>query len=127
MAASTPEDLDRLFAQALNAADLDALVRLYEPGAALTPSPGKTVSGHPAIREALAMFLAGKPHITLTPRLISQAGDLALVSARWHLSMTGPDGQPLAVSGESVEVARRQPDGGWLFALDEPFGLARPA
>ena len=33
MAARTPEDLDRLFAGAMNAGNLDALVALYEPQA----------------------------------------------------------------------------------------------
>ena len=33
MAARTPDEIDRLFAQALNAGDLDGLVALYEPQA----------------------------------------------------------------------------------------------
>jgi hypothetical protein len=45
MTAHHPDDLDRLFADALNAGDLDALVALYEPDASLTPTPGKTVAG----------------------------------------------------------------------------------
>jgi uncharacterized protein (TIGR02246 family) len=121
--AASPEELDRRFADALNAGDLDALVTLYEPGATLTPSPGTTVSGHAAIREALAGFLAGKPRMTLTPRVLAQSGDLALVTARWQLAMTGPEGKPADLSGQSVEVMRRQPDGQWRFAIDEPFGL----
>ncbi|HEX5864337.1 MAG TPA: hypothetical protein VF014_08805 [Casimicrobiaceae bacterium] len=45
MTARTPEDLDRLFAEALNAGKLDALVGLYEPQAAPGPAPGKVVVG----------------------------------------------------------------------------------
>jgi ketosteroid isomerase-like protein len=127
MPARTPEDLDRLFAQALNTGNVDALVALYEPGASLTASPGSTVHGHAAIREALARFVAGRPNITLAPRLLAQADDLALVTSRWELTTTGPHGEPVNVAGESIEVARRQPGGEWLFALDEPFGLVRPA
>jgi len=37
--------------------------------------------------------------------------------------MTGEDGKPQEVAGQSVEVVRRQADGGWLFAIDEPFGI----
>jgi uncharacterized protein (TIGR02246 family) len=123
MTARIPEDLDQLFAEALNAGSLDALVALYEPQAALMPMPDKLVSGSAAIRESLAAFLAGKPRITLTPRLVAQTGDLAVVSAKWELSTTGPDGKPAKMTGQSVEVVRRQADGRWLFAIDLPFGV----
>jgi uncharacterized protein (TIGR02246 family) len=123
MTARDPQALDHLFAQALNAGDLDGLVALYEPQATPTPEPGKTVTGHAAIRAALAHFVAGKPHIEIAPRVIAQAGDLALVSARWKLAMTAPDGQPSELSGQTVEVMRRQSGGHWLFVIDEPFGL----
>jgi ketosteroid isomerase-like protein len=81
------------------------------------------VKGHGGIREALSGFVAAKPHITLTPRVVAQTGDLALVSAEWQLNLTGADGKPAATSGKSVEVVRRQRDGTWLFAMDEPFGV----
>jgi uncharacterized protein (TIGR02246 family) len=123
MAARTPEELDTLFGRALNAGDLDALVALYEPQASLMPSPGKVVVGAPAIREALAAFVGAKPRITLTPRLVSQAGDLALVTAKWELGLNGDDGKPAKMHGQSVEVVRRQADGTWRFAIDMPFGV----
>jgi uncharacterized protein (TIGR02246 family) len=117
-----PVELDHMFEEALNAGDIDALVALYEPGAALMPSPGKVVVGAAAIREALAGFLAAKPTITTSGRLVAQAGDIALLANRWTLALTGPDGKPMSMSGNAVEVARRQPAGHWLFAMDLPFG-----
>jgi uncharacterized protein (TIGR02246 family) len=122
MAARTPEDVDRLFCDALNAGDLGALAALYEPNAALMPSPGSLAHGAAAIREALSGFLAAKPKMTLVPRVVAQAGDLAVTAARWELSTIGPDGKPATMSGQSVEVVRRQADGRWLFAIDLPFG-----
>ena len=124
MSARTPEEIDTLFAQALNAGDLAALVALYEPQAALMPSPQTVVTGSAAIRDALSGFLAAKPSMTVTARTLAQAGDVALVTAAWKLSMTGPDGKPATMNGQSVEVVRRQPDGAWLFAIDFPFGIA---
>lgn len=126
MVAGTAVDIDRLFAQPLNAGNLGALVALYEPQAALMPSPGKLVTGIAAIRESLAGFLAGKPKMSLTPRLVAQTGDLAVVTAKWALSMTGPDGKPAQMTGQSVEVMRRQPDGSWRLAIDLPVGVETP-
>lgn len=123
MAARKPEELDSLFAKSLNAGDLDGLVALYEPQASLMPSPGKVVTGASAIREALAAFIAAKPRITLNPRLVSQTGDLALVTAAWELALNGDDGKPAKMHGQSVEILRRQADGSWLFAIDMPFGV----
>jgi hypothetical protein len=50
MSARTPEDLGRLFAESPNAGNLDALAALYEPQAALAPSPGAKVTGMPGAR-----------------------------------------------------------------------------
>ena len=122
MHARTAEEIDTLFVKALNEGDIDALVSLYEPQASLMPSPGKVVSGTSAIRDVLAGFLAAKPSMTMTARTLADTGDVALVSASWQMSMTGPDGKPATMIGRSVEVVRRQADGRWLFAIDFPFG-----
>ncbi|HXX84745.1 MAG TPA: SgcJ/EcaC family oxidoreductase [Casimicrobiaceae bacterium] len=123
MPARTPGDVDRLFAEALNAGNLEALVALYEPEAVLMPQPGMLVHGIDAIRESLAQFISGKPKISLKPRLNTYTSDLAIVSATWELSMTGPDGKPVNMAGQSVEVMRRRSDGTWRFAIDLPFGV----
>jgi uncharacterized protein (TIGR02246 family) len=124
MAARRPEELDALFAQALNAGDLDALMALYEPNAALAPQPGQVVTGAQNIREALRGFIAIKPTLTmLETKTIMQTGEIALNSAKWHLTGTGPDGSPVAMDGHSAEVARRQADGTWRMVIDSPWGL----
>jgi uncharacterized protein (TIGR02246 family) len=122
MPARTPGDVDRLFAEALNNGNLEALVALYEPEAVLMPQPGKVVHGIAAIKESLTQFLAGKPKISLKPRMITHTDDLAVVVAKWELSITAPDGKPAQSTGQSVEVMRKQSDGRWLFAIDLPFG-----
>jgi len=123
MAARNPEDLDRLFAEALNAGDLASLMRLYEPQATIRPMPAEAVHGLAAIREALAGFIGMKPKITIAAKTLGQAGGLALTTSRWQLTGTGQDGNPVAMSGQGVEVARQQPDGNWLFVIDTPWGL----
>ena len=124
MPARTPEQLDRLFAEALNAGNAEAVLALYEPGASLVAEPGRVATGTAALREVLEGFLALKPRMSLETQPPIQAGDVALTSSRWTLSGTNPDGSPLAMSGVSVEVARRQRDGSWLFVIDNPFAGA---
>ena len=75
-----PVELDRMFERALNAGDLDALMSLHEPAAALMPMPGQVVHGTGAIREALAGFVAMKPVIRTSGRLVAQSGDDALLA-----------------------------------------------
>jgi len=53
---------------------------------------------------------------------VAQSGDIAVLTAKWDLSMTGPDGKPANMTGQSAEVVRKQPDGRWLFVIDLPFG-----
>ena len=122
ISARTPEDTHKLWADRCNAGDLDGLIALYEPGAVLMPQPGQTVSGHASIREALQGLLALRPTFSGEFQRALQAGDLALVFTRWTLNGTAPDGSHVSLSGQTSDVVRRQSDGTWLFAIDNPFG-----
>ena len=123
MPARTPEDCDRLFQEALNAGNLEALVALYEPNATLVAAPGQNATGTDAIRQALAGFVAAKPKIDLQVENTLRAGDdLAVCYGKWTLTAATPDGGATLMSGKSVEVVRRQADGTWRFAIDDPFG-----
>ena len=123
MAAMKPEDAASMVAKAMEAGDLDAVVDLYEPNASLVVEPGKTVTGSAAIREAMAGFIGLKPKLTSQHHLTVAADDLALVSTKWSLEGTGPDGKPMTMSATSTDVMRRQPDGSWKVIIDNPFGV----
>ena len=123
MAAREPEEAQRFWAERFTAGDLEGLLALYEPNATLMPQPGQAVSGTAAIREALGGFLGLKPIFDLHPaKPAIRSGDLALLHSSWTLSGTGPDGSPLNLSGTTADVVRRQSDGTWLFAIDNPWG-----
>ncbi len=98
---------------------------LYEPHATLVPQQGNPVKGKEAIRTGLAGLIALKPKITMNVFQVLQAGtDLAVLYNDWSATGTGPDGTPITMTGKAIEVVRRQPDGTWLFAVDDPFGRA---
>ncbi len=124
MTARTPEDVHRLWGEALNAGDLESAVSLYEPGASVVEEPGKVVTGIPAIRKLLAGYVALKPRIQLTVKNTVQAGDLALLITPWTLSGTGPDGSAVLLAGTTSDVVRRQANGTWLFIIDNAYGTA---
>jgi len=122
MPASTPEQIHRLFEEAFNAGDLDSLMELYEPDAALIAQPGSVAHGSDQARAALQGFLALKGRITLDTKLVVTVADLTYLSNTWSLSGTGPDGSPVVLGATTAEVARRQADGTWLYVIDNAWG-----
>ena len=117
--ATSPEGLARLFVDFLETGNLDGLVSLYEPDATLQPEPGRLVSGTAAIRESLRKYVEAGARISLDTRKVHLVGDLALMSCRAKVDGLLPDGELLATT--TTEVARRQPDGRWLYVVDDPF------
>jgi ketosteroid isomerase-like protein len=103
-----PNDLERFFIARANAGDLDALVDLYEPDAVLMTVPtGHIATGRREIRDALEQMLTERREFVLgDQRSPIVSGDLALTSTR------------LADGAVTAEVARRQPDGTWLWVID---------
>src|SRR5215831_12572419 len=144
--AHDPQDLERLLVSRQNAGDADGMAALYEPHAVLdagedpitetssfnfqpstfdslrgsrgtghesSPPPlatpqGRLLHGREAIRQFFRELVASGRKFELgeqQPALIS--GDLALTSTRCRNGTV------------TAEVARRQPDGTWLWALDK--------
>lgn len=107
--ATRPEDLSRLILERLNAGDIDGLVALYEPDAVLALPDGQTATGSDEIRMAYERLLADRP--TFEPGVQQptlRSGDLALTSSR------------LVNGVVTIEIARRQDDGTWLWVIDQP-------
>ena len=119
---SRPEAIHSQFATTFNSGNVDAIMALYEPEATLVPQPGQIVQGRDAIREALLQFLALKGTMEVKSIFTVRGPGVALTRGQWKLSGTGPDGKPIEMTGQSVEVVRQQPNGEWLLAVDHPFG-----
>jgi uncharacterized protein (TIGR02246 family) len=121
--ARSPEECDHLLGEYLAAGDLDAIVDLYEPSACFITQTREVHVGHDGIRTAFADFAASKPrlreHIV---QALRNGNDLVVLYNDWTVSAAGPDGQPIEMSGKAIETVRRQPDGSWRFAIDDPFG-----
>ena len=110
-----PAELHRSVEDGINAGDIAALVSLYEPNAVLLGEEGAEAIGPDAIREAWSM-VAGLGKIQVTTRDAIELGDLALLSNTWTF-----DAEGFHDSAITAEVARRQPDGTWLYVIDNPY------
>jgi ketosteroid isomerase-like protein len=107
--ARKPEDLSRLIVERLNSGDVAGLVALYEPNAVLALPNGQVATGSEEIRNAYQDIVADRPTFQPGQRLPTLVnGDLALTSTH------------LGEGGVTAEVARRQPDGTWLWVIDQP-------
>ena len=109
MPACRPEDVHRLFAEAMNAGDLKALAELYP----VRGGPGAH-NGNKALRDLLAL----KPQISVETRSVVRAGKVALLGSRWRLAGTTPEGQAVALAGTGTEMVRRQTDGSWRYVVE---------
>lgn len=118
MPASKPEEIHELFTKFFNAGDLDALLALYEPDAVITP-PGQIVKGLTGIREVLGTFLSLKGKFNLQPEKVLHADGVALLISKWTLTSSAAE-----LAGTTSDVVRRQADGSWLIAIDNPYGTA---
>jgi enoyl-CoA hydratase len=130
MSARNPEDLQHLFAERASTGNLEGLLELYEEGATLVGPDGEAAAGDESIRERLKGLLAMAPQVEAGESRVLLAGDIALLSNRWRMTFAlGEGGTQTGFEGTSTEVARRQADGCWRYAIDDPAsaGLRPPA
>jgi ketosteroid isomerase-like protein len=122
MAVVQPGEMNAAFADAVSSGDVERVLALYEPDALLAPRPGERARGLGEIRAALVELLALGGRMESRNVWCMEVGDLALLQGEWRLVGTAPDGSPVELSSRTAEVARRQPDGTWLYVLDHAFG-----
>ena len=119
---ATPLDTVNQLVRAINGGDLATAVELYESDAVLVVRPGQVARGRAQLRDALAGFVALRAALTSEAQHVLEAGDLALYLGRWSLRGTDPTGGQVVLGGESADILRRQGDGRWLIAIDDPWG-----
>lgn len=117
-----PLDAVTQLVTAMNVHDLETALTLFESGASFVMKPGVVVNGSAGIRQALEGFMALKPTLTIEAQQVVQASDVAQYCARWTIKGTDPTGTAVHLNGRSSSILRRQPDGRWLFLVDNPWG-----
>ncbi len=106
--AQEPNDLEKFFVERANAGDVEGLVALYEPNAIVAYGDGKVAIGLNQIRDFFIKFVAKHPQLDPSNQSAALCSeDIALTSSR------------LSNGDITAEVARRQPDGSWLWVVDQ--------
>jgi uncharacterized protein (TIGR02246 family) len=120
MGATEPEQVIEHFCKMFNSGDLDGLLsNLYEDDAVFIPTPADApVSGKGAVAEVLKHFLATGGTLSVLATTTVRNGDIALTHTRWRLDIPDAD----AMESVTAEIVRRQPDGTWTYAIDNPWG-----
>jgi uncharacterized protein (TIGR02246 family) len=118
--AKEPEDLSQFFLERANAGDVEGVVALYEPDAVLVGPGGLLITGTQALRQAYTQLFSRKPTFEGETQVAIRNGELALTSTQFTTSGVSPDGKPMTMKTATTEVARRQPDGTWLWLIDQP-------
>lgn len=114
--ARSPEDLDRLFLDRANSGDVEGIVALYEEPALLVGPDGPRLTTRDELRQLYRSLLDGSRRFDGEVRPALRLGELALTSTRFRRAV--PGAAPL--QSATAEVARRQPDGSWLWVIDQP-------
>ena len=106
--ARDPQDLERLLVARQRVGNIEGMMVLFEPNAVVDCGEGRLLRGEQEIRAYFAEVVAsGRKWAMGEQRPAMINGELALTSTRV------PDGTVTS------EVARRQPDGTWKWALDK--------
>jgi uncharacterized protein (TIGR02246 family) len=117
-----PEDLHPALSEAYNAGDLEAMLSLYDPKAAFVIKPSRVTNSPAELRAAIQHFIALRGRLTVNPDSFARSDNVVLVLGTFTLSGSRSDGTPFERMSRFADVLRRQPDGRWLIAIDNPYG-----
>lgn len=122
MSGQTPLEAVEQLIRAINDQDVELAVSQYEPGGALVRGSREVAMGVGALRNAFEGIKERGLIVTTKRYKVIEAGDIALYCLEWSGNETAPDGSSVQIGGKSTDVLRRQSNGGWLIALDNPMG-----
>jgi ketosteroid isomerase-like protein len=115
--ARRPEEAVELVCQAFSDGDIEAAVAQYECGAQLHPGAWP-VSGVGDLAAIMSSLMALRLPMSIQIRVVLRAHSLAVVTCDRRIAGTGPDCEPVQLSGHGFAAIRPQADGTWRIAAD---------
>ena len=116
--ASRPAEAVELVALAVSGGDLEAALAQYEAGAVLRPWARDPVGETYGVAGVLIRLMNLRLPLSVGIRAVVPGDGLALVLGEWHIAGTGPDCEPIQLTGAGATVVRRQQGGSWRIAAD---------
>lgn len=121
---SSTEGAARYFQQCVRNGDVDGALSCFAAEAVYVVTPGTVVKGRAEIRIGLERLCAMRPDLQAQRCLAIEVGDHAMWVDEWSLHATLPDGSAMHMKGVSSDILRREPDGTWVYLVDNPYGAA---
>ncbi|MEU1005617.1 YybH family protein [Streptomyces tibetensis] len=129
--ATSPAELLQLLGERIKAKDVDGIVALQEPEAAIVNYDGSVIRGHKEIRAFYVDWFKSDPVLTVNPRQTVMAGGkrtgkqvrnrTAAIMGDYSLEQTAPDGTREKFTGNFCDTVQEQPNGTWLYVQDNPY------
>jgi ketosteroid isomerase-like protein len=116
--ASWPAEAVELVSLAVSSGDLEAALAQYEDGAVLRPWAHDRGGDAETVADALTALMDLRLPVSVQIRAKLPTDALALVLSNRHIIGTGPDGEPIQLSGTGATVVRRQQSGNWCIIAD---------
>lgn len=130
--APTPEILLQRLGERIVAKDVDGIIALHEPDAAIVDWDLSVIRGHANIRAFYVEWFKSNPVLTVTPMQTTVAGGqkglfgrvlnrTASVMGHYSLTQDAPEGGQVTFTGQFCDIVRQQKDGSWLYVMDNPY------
>ncbi|MFI6856797.1 YybH family protein [Streptomyces sp. NPDC050416] len=130
-AARTPAELLQLLGERIKAKDVDGIIALQDPEAAIVNYDGSIIRGHKEIRAFYVDWFKSDPVLTVNARQTVLAGGkrtgdrvrnrTASIMGDYSLEQTDPDGTRTRFTGNFCDTVQEQPNGTWLYLQDNPY------
>lgn len=127
----TPAELLQLLGERIKAKDVDGIIALQEPEAAIVNYDGSIIRGHKEIRAFYIDWFKSDPVLTVNPRQTVMAGGkrtgdkvrnrTAAIMGDYSLEQNAPDGTRTKFTGNFCDTVQEQPNGTWLYVQDNPY------
>ncbi|MBQ0985371.1 nuclear transport factor 2 family protein [Streptomyces sp. F63] len=131
-AAKSPAELLKMLGERIVAKDIDGIIALHDPEAAIVNYDGSIIRGHKEIRAFYIDWFTSDPVLTVNPLQTVTAGGkrtgngkvrnrTAAIMGKYTLEQTGSDGTREIFTGNFCDTVQEQPNGTWLYVQDNPY------
>lgn len=118
---SSPAELLARLGEFIAARDIEGVMSIKDEGAAIVEWGGGLATTKEDVRRVYEDFFETNPDLKVNALQIVEADGLAIILGDYTLDYTNSNGAIVSVEGRFGDIVRQQPDGSWLYLLDNPY------